>query len=270
MAVGFCLLMALLLTNPLQEGIAGLREGPEAQFDPGLVDINDVDIVVEIRGQPSPDPNGSEFSAHLERLIHTRLETSGIRVFDHTADAKARATQRIVGRRLNVDPNTLRWRPAAVPILRAAVDIVSLGKDMPVTLYAHTSFARLVCLDGQTAPSLRATVWNADPVAESVRSSQWRDEVQKAVLGQVGAFIAARRAAASHDSRPQRSLSVPSSPGSAASESPYPFVASKTGFILHRPGCRWAQYITGDNRIGYRTRDEAMQAGKRPCKTCSP
>jgi hypothetical protein len=201
MAVDCCLLLALLLVNPLREVVVGQPEGLDAKFDPGLVDINEVDTDIEIRWHPptAPDPNGSAFSSPLEKLIRTRLEASGIHVFDQTADAKAAAMRRVLGRQLNVDPNTLRWRPAATPVLRVAVDVVSLGQDGPVAIYAHTSFTRLVCLDGRRAPSFKATVWSVDPIAESVPSSRWRDEVQKVVLEQVESFIAARKAAASRD-----------------------------------------------------------------------
>jgi len=270
MAVDFCLLVALLLVDPLSERIVGPSDGLPAKFDRGLVDINEVDTTVEIRRHPTIDPNGSEFSSHLEKLIRTRLEASGIHVFDHTADARYRAMGRMLGRRLNVDPNTLRWRWAGVPVLRAAVDVVSLGSDGPVALYACVSFARLVCLDGRTAPSFQATVWSVDPVVESVPSSRWRDEAQKVVTAQVESFITARKAAAAHDSEARRASSAPALPRSSASASQYPFVASKSGSVFHRPECRWAQNIAGDNRLSYRTREEALQTGKRPCRSCKP
>ena len=174
----------------------------------------------------------------LEKSIRTRLEASGIHVYDQTADAKSRAARGIVGRKLNVDPNTLRWRAARVPVLRAAVDIVSQGQDGPVALYAHVSLARLVCLNGRSAPSFQATVWNADSVMKSVPSSQWQDEAQKVVLEQVESFIAARKTAASHDSEARMVPSRPALPGSAVSAAQVPFVASQSGSVFHRPDCR--------------------------------
>jgi hypothetical protein len=270
MAVGFCLLFALLLVDPVSESIVGRPDGLDVKFDPGLVDINEVDTDVEIRWHPTLDPNASKFSSPLEKLIRARLEASGIHVYYQTVDAKARAMREMLGRRLNVDPNTLRYRRPDVPVLRVAVDVVSLGQDGPVALCAHTSFARLVCLDGRRTPSFKATVWIADPVMESVPSSLWRDAAQKVVLEQVESFIAARKAAASHDGEARKALSTPARPRSTASASQYPFVASKSGSVFHRPDCRWAQNISDDKRLGYSTREEAEQAGKRPCKSCKP
>ncbi len=274
MAVDFCLLVALLLANPVSQRIVGQTDGLDAEFAGGLIDINEVDTAIEIRWHPptAPDPNGSKFSSQLEKVIRTRLEASGIHIFDHTVGAKDRALREMSGRNLHVDPNTLtlRWRPMSVPVLRAAVDVVSLAKDGPVVLYAHTSLARLVCLDGRATPSFQATVWSVDPTAEPVPSSRWRNEAQKVILEQVESFIAARKAAASHDGEARTTSSTPALPRSTASASPYPFVASNSGSVFHRPDCRWAQNISGDNRLGYKTREEAVQAGKRPCKTCKP
>ncbi|MBN2181794.1 MAG: hypothetical protein JW715_07750 [Sedimentisphaerales bacterium] len=48
------------------------------------------------------------------------------------------------------------------------------------------------------------------------------------------------------------------------------YVASKNSEVFHKPGCRWAQNISGENRLTYNSRDEAINAGKRPCKSCNP
>jgi hypothetical protein len=48
------------------------------------------------------------------------------------------------------------------------------------------------------------------------------------------------------------------------------FIASKTSSIFHKSDCRWAQSISTENLVSYRKRDEAVRAGKRPCKQCNP
>jgi len=47
-----------------------------------------------------------------------------------------------------------------------------------------------------------------------------------------------------------------------------PFVASKRRMHFHRPDCEWADYIQGDNRLEFQSHAEAVEAGKKPCKTC--
>jgi len=48
------------------------------------------------------------------------------------------------------------------------------------------------------------------------------------------------------------------------------FVASVNSQVFHKPGCKSAAKISPKNLVRYATRDEAIQAGKRPCAECQP
>ena len=48
------------------------------------------------------------------------------------------------------------------------------------------------------------------------------------------------------------------------------YIASKNSSVFHKPSCRWAQNISEENIVTYNSRDEAIKAGKRPCKSCNP
>jgi len=48
------------------------------------------------------------------------------------------------------------------------------------------------------------------------------------------------------------------------------FVASKNSAVFHRADCKSAAKISSKNLVHYATRDEAIQAGKRPCAECGP
>ncbi len=48
------------------------------------------------------------------------------------------------------------------------------------------------------------------------------------------------------------------------------YVASNSSNIFHKPECRWARNISQKNLVDYKSKDEAIKAGKRPCKTCNP
>jgi methylphosphotriester-DNA--protein-cysteine methyltransferase len=55
----------------------------------------------------------------------------------------------------------------------------------------------------------------------------------------------------------------------ANGESEYgPFVASKKRPHFHRPDCKWAEYLNEWNSLEFGSHREAVEAGKRPCKTC--
>jgi hypothetical protein len=60
----------------------------------------------------------------------------------------------------------------------------------------------------------------------------------------------------------------PQAPESAATEVGY--VASKNSQVFHHPGCKAAAKISSNNLVRYGTREEAIRAGKRPCKECKP
>jgi phosphatidylserine/phosphatidylglycerophosphate/cardiolipin synthase-like enzyme len=47
-------------------------------------------------------------------------------------------------------------------------------------------------------------------------------------------------------------------------------VASKNSRVFHKAGCKSAEKIAEKNLVHYVTRDEAVQAGKKPCGECKP
>jgi micrococcal nuclease len=50
----------------------------------------------------------------------------------------------------------------------------------------------------------------------------------------------------------------------------YQYVGSKASKKFHRLTCPWAQKISEENRVYFKTRDEALKQGFVPCKVCNP
>jgi len=48
------------------------------------------------------------------------------------------------------------------------------------------------------------------------------------------------------------------------------YVASKNSQVFHKAGCKSAAKILAKNLVQYNSRDEAVQAGKKPCAECGP
>jgi len=92
------------------------------------------------------------------------------------------------------------------------------------------------------------------------------------VLTQVGVFAGACQAARSlHEpSTTHDSVPPPGQETSGPQVAETLFVASKNSMVFHRVGCRWAGNISDLNRVTYKTRQEAIADGKRPCKSCNP
>ena len=48
------------------------------------------------------------------------------------------------------------------------------------------------------------------------------------------------------------------------------YVASTKSQVFHKSDCQWVAKIDPKNRQTFQTREEAIKAGKRPCKVCKP
>ncbi|HQG49131.1 MAG TPA: Ada metal-binding domain-containing protein, partial [Sedimentisphaerales bacterium] len=143
----------------------------------------------------------------------------------------------------------------------------------------QTALWRSMMIPGQGNRQIQVEAWRVRPMMAVAARAKTGDAILAAVLVQTDVFIEARKVArslpegikdAGKDSATKGAVGSPPSPQVAPSESAYPFVASKSSDVFHRSDCRWAQNISGDNRLGYKTREEAVQNGKRPCKSCKP
>ncbi len=50
----------------------------------------------------------------------------------------------------------------------------------------------------------------------------------------------------------------------------YVYVASVNSEVFHYPNCRWAKKISLRNLVGFKSREDALKSGRRPCKVCKP
>jgi len=50
----------------------------------------------------------------------------------------------------------------------------------------------------------------------------------------------------------------------------YAYVASAQREVFHRPDCEWAKKISPHNLVGFKTREEAIKSGRKPCRICRP
>ncbi len=50
----------------------------------------------------------------------------------------------------------------------------------------------------------------------------------------------------------------------------YAYVASVNSKVFHKPNCKWAKKIKEKNLVGFKSREDAVNSGKRPCKVCKP
>jgi len=60
------------------------------------------------------------------------------------------------------------------------------------------------------------------------------------------------------------------SPPASVQAKQWKHVASKKSEVFHRLGCKWAKRISPKNLIGFKSREEAIRSGRRPCNSCKP
>ena len=223
-----------------------------AQPNPALTGIEKLYVViVSADAEPNEDALACK---ELETKVEQKLEAGGI------------------------DINQIRdgRRDFHIPELTVDIDMLKLEDSRRYIFRVQTSLARAVYLAKDSSWSIKADVWKTKPVMQAASVQDTPPAVTNLVLQQVEAFIFAYRVA---NSQPDRSadandtsaaLVTMSRPAVEQVTAEYEYVASKNSNVFHKPDCRWAKKISPKNLVGYDTKDEAIKAGKRPCRGCKP
>lgn len=233
-------LMAILFATPIGGVAETLRDRMEEPFLVSanwvLADVNEVSVVLATQDTP-------------------RVE----QMFD-TPDVKARILQKLGDAGVRVVGQGTETTPKLV----VHIEGIEVPDSDKWVFRVQTALSRLVTVPGRETRHLLTEVWQVGPVMDVVAKPEVGGAICDAALVQVGIFADTQKTA--------RSLleAAKDAPGTMSSAAPYLFVASKSGKAFHRPDCRWAQNISADNLVTYPSRDEAVQSGKRPCKSCKP
>jgi 2-keto-myo-inositol isomerase len=118
------------------------------------------------------------------------------------------------------------------------------------------------------------TYWKQDPLTVAKAGlAKMKAAVNKALSASYLAANPPARQASNGRASETDSLTATekqTKPGARSAVAGYEYVASKNSKVFHKPECRWAKRIKLENLVGYSSRDEAIKAGKRPCKQCKP
>ncbi|NLZ07122.1 MAG: hypothetical protein GXY19_18290 [Phycisphaerae bacterium] len=259
MTIHICCLLAMLLADPGATAKAGDTAGlgfPESDVllsrNEVLADIRQVCVVL-VTHKPTPSESLVDYQ-RLQAQVVEKLTSESIEHVD--------------------------CRTGLTPRLHVHIEVVPL-KDCGLSVYrVQTALSRIVAFTDRRERTVQADVWRVRPVMKAVSDSNLRDELTGVVLAQAEFFAGACRAVR----RPQESSGEggqepPASPVSlrenvTAVSSPAAtvpsFVGSRNSAVFHRADCPLALKIVQRNLVTYATRDEAIAAGKRPCKSCQP
>jgi hypothetical protein len=257
MKAGACFAVWVVFTGILCAGALGevvLPPHEEAGLigpvNPMLAGIERVHVVVEA---PDSEPNKDGLVwAELEAKANAKLVEAGL-------VRKGRAAEQGI-----------------VPSLRLDVDMLKVPDWGQYVFRVQTSLATKVELKRHPSQFVQADVWKANPVMQAASIQSMPEKVTEAVLDQVAHFIGCHQVANPKDTGAADGNSVgaalegDSKPIIKASAVKYKYVASKKSKVFHKSDCRWVERIKKENLVGYSSREEAIKAGKRPCKRCKP
>lgn len=225
------------------------------QPNPAIARIRQLYIVVV---PPDAEPNKEGLVwKELETAVESKISENGIKI------AEAIQREHIL-------------RSLAIPELRININTLKIEEPNQYIFHIETSLAKRVYLTGDISQSVKVDVWRTEPTMQAVSAENMPAAVTGAVLEQVETFIHAYLAA-----NPWNKQSIDANEASeAAEEQDEPvaesapaeneYVASKNSKVFHKPDCSWAKKIKPENLVGYSSRDEAINAGKRPCRQCNP
>jgi hypothetical protein len=167
-----------------------------------------------------------------------------------------------------------------IPELRIYINMLSLEDSQRCVFRVQTALARAVCLKDEQSPVFKANIWQTAPAMQAVSEQDMPEKVTDLVAEQVNDFIDIFKTTNISDTEPSeaginKNVSSNNMPEQAdknenSTAVECEFVSSSNSNVFHKPGCRWAQNISKENFVIYKSREEAIKAGKRPCKTCNP
>jgi len=242
--------------SPLSLGEPFLIDHPH----PTLVDIDE--LCVDAMGSITEPNEQVPVWKEIESQVNRKISEAGVKV-------------------TNTDEQGCAAISLFIPELRVDIETFKFDDSTQCVFSVQTSLSRAVRLGKQNKDSFlfKADVWKTEPVMQATSVQDMPAVVSAIVLEQIEAFVIAW-----HDANPpnktisdtndivasETSLEAKSGSDVKPSVAEYEYVASKNSEVFHRPDCRFARIISPDNLVGYSSRDEAISAGKRPCKTCKP
>ena len=260
-----------------------LPDEPDAilvgQPHPELAEIEELYVVIKLFDADLG--KGGLVGKELEKLVRDRLKNAGITVAEDDLDKINPDMKKVLLRHLKEkDVRNLRWRAANIPELRVDIEMVKLDDLQRCIFRVQTSLARTVALQARPNLYFHADVWKQLSQMHMVPIRNMSAASTKIVLGQVDAFIADYRIANPPDAKNIDANDIATvlpvvtpkqtTPVIKPTTTEYKYIASKNSKVFHKVDCIWANRIKPINLVTYSTREQAIQAGKRPCKQCKP
>ena len=179
-----------------------------------------------------------------------------------------------------------------VPTLIITVDKFVLGPTRPPILFVQTSLETNITTQRNPNTFIKTTVWSITETVQAEAAQAELAAVSSLIYQQIDRFVAdfsqanpyfavtpepndannLPKAPAAPTPMPPKSQQKPKdvTPKDKPAPSNFSFVSSTSSIVFHKSDCAYAKTIAPKNLITYNSREEAIAAGKRPCKKCNP
>ncbi len=260
MKAGKILLFVFVLIVVVAISVRAQKEVPQHEDEPFLI------------GNPYPALLG------VEQLYVQIIKTS---VAEDETGVNWEELQLAIEKKLKEEGiNCVDPKLTPVPRVKVYVHFLKVPDSQKFVYYIQTSFARLVTLKDSRKTNMLVDLWKTNPAMQITPVEDMRTKITEVTLEQIETFIHAYKTAnirstrlnetGMDENKPLKEPSKPEQPVTERLTSRYSYVSSKNSSVFHKPDCRWAQNISEENLVGYNSREEAIKAGKRPCKSCNP
>jgi len=271
MKTGKFLLFVFVLIAIAAFGVHAQKEMPQHEDEPLLIGrinptlegIEEFYVLIEAH-KSLPDEGGLDWKK-LDARVKEKFEKENMKVA-FVADTPNMASML---------PKSMTGDLSALIVF---VDMLRLEESQMYVYHIQTSLKKKAYLSRDSSSFIKVGVWETGREMKAVSFQDMSSKVTDVVLRQIDAFIKAYKAANPADGKISDTENniVMNTPGEQAKSNVdmatagYNYVASKNSQVFHKPGCRWAQKISEENLVTYNSREEAIKAGKRPCKSCNP
>ncbi len=249
-----------------------------------------VQPIPKMAGLPNPALVGLQSLRVTALYYNSRLGVDNFLWADITARAERRMAESDPRLAILIQRG-YEYRYMDIPTLIITVDKFILSPTRPPIIYVQTALEASITSQRTPNTVLRTMVWSLIETiqAESVQaefaaaSSLVYKQIDRFVYDFVQANAAVTFTPEPNDVNivPQKTVPAPAAKPPKKPKEITPkekpvtpvnlsFLSSTSSTVFHKSDCSFAKNIAPKNLVTYASRDEAIAAGKRPCKKCNP
>jgi hypothetical protein len=237
-------------------------------------DVNDAVVNLSLRGIKEIVPyvtmywtgekQKPDIGEAIEQGVAKKLTEAGIKVGSSEPNE---AMLKGIEEKSQMPRSKARMRSIEMPELMIRIYAIKHEPTKSYVFNVQTSLARKVFTSQSIRSATKAEVWRIDTGPSAVDANNFERTLKDAAEKQVNKFIEEFKKTNNPSESIQRDSKIKEQSLQNIEEG---YVSSKNSPVFHKADCPSVQRIAPENLVTYKNAEEAIQAGKRPCKKCNP